>query len=217
MTRDYNIKGGKAVDLSGTEFSVCYRAQGYAKGFNENNSTKKGARSHYHFSNDVGRRFVPQRLDVSTYYYGYNPLAVFVEYERFFRAVSLNQRRPMKFSETELKETEIISFKLEGKLNLFDLNSEFAYARHNLKTDDPILVSTDYSESHRFAEQVYKEGYDGILFKTRQGISKAAVVFDVAEQQISSGVIVDRISALTMLKTVPDACSDIGIQITGMI
>lgn len=213
--RDFNIGNGQCVNLDRKEFEVCFRAQDYADDFCENNAYDEGAWLHYNFNrNLLHNRFTPYSSNIETTYFGFDPLAVFVETDETFRNASLKLKRPLEFSVKELKEREIIAFRLSRKLKLFDLCGDYAIPRHNLNLNDPVLVSTHYLESHMFAEEVYQAGYDGIMYPTRQGVKNAVVVFDHTEDVLADSEILWRKSLLTVLRETKDAEVNLGIRIT---
>ncbi len=214
--RDYNIAGGIAADLSSADDEYCYRAQRYPAGLSESDGQTAGSRSHYFFSKSTENRFAPVQSGVGTYYFGYgNPLAVLLETLPIFRESSLNLPRPLPFGASELERIEIIKFKITQQLKLFDLNSNEAFVRHNMKINDEVLCSTDLSRSSGFADLVLNEGgYDGILYRTRQGMTHAAVVFETSKSIIeNNSIVVERMSALSMLRGIPDSEKRLGIRI----
>lgn len=213
MPKQWNIKGGMAADMSGKKYKIAYRAQSYKHGFSEANGDSPGAYSFYNFTDHPNRRFVPNKIKDTAYYMGFDPLAVFVESNNDFREVSDNSPRPLPFSDKELQKTEIIAFTDFDTLKLFDLNSSLALNRHNIRPSDPELVSLDYTASSVLADEIYAEGYEGILFRTRQGIIDAAVIWGRAENKIKTGRIIYRKSALTVINSIHNAQNDLGIKI----
>lgn len=213
VKNDWNIKGGLSADLTHVDYATAYRAQNYKTGYSESNAYSVGAYDFHNFTSDIDRRFMPLGHKETGYYMGFDPLAVFVENNDDFRDVSINQPRPLPFSEAELSTVEIISFTGFGSLNLFDLNTTLALNRHNLRPDAAELVSVDYGPSSVFAKEVYEEGYDGMLFRTRQGILNAAVIWGRAKDKILCAKIKERKSALTVIRSIDNAERLLGIEI----
>lgn len=203
---EFNIAQGRRFDLNSLDSPYCYRCQSYAPGLNEDNSAgHPQAWLHYNFMRSVdSTRFVPKESPVSVTYYGYNPVAVFVETDTLFRRVALDVKRPICYSESYLETKEIITFQLKEPVKLFDLMTEFSFGRHNLKLNHDVINSTNMETSSIFAEEVYQAGYDGIIYPTRQSIKNAVVLFDRAREAIAGGTIIDRQSVLSMLRTYPD-------------
>lgn len=214
--KDYNIKEGVLVDLSSAGFEFCYRAQKYSPGVSEENGDCSEARPHYRFTKSLTNRFFPKENDVSTYYFGFgDPLSVFLETVPIFREASINLPRPVLFGTSYLKKIEIIKFKVNYPLELFDLNSDHAFVRHNMKSNDDIICSVDLAKSFKFADDVFNlQKYHGIVYRTRQGMTCAVVLFETAKWIIEEhSVVIERMSAFTMLKSIPNSEKILGIKI----
>lgn len=188
---------------------VAFRSQPYAPGLTMLNADVKHAWPPFNFMYKPDtNRWVPVENKIETSYFGFRPLAVFIETTDVFRLIDRKksqlgyetQKQTLKFSKSELRKREIITFKLKNELNLYDLCSDESLAAHRLKLDDDVFCSTDLSESHEFADLIYEAGFDGILSRTRQGLSYSATVFASAKSKLEDIEILERKDILTVLK-----------------
>lgn len=182
---NYNFEKGIEADLSSGEFLFAYRGQPY-------DDDPKTIRSPIFLNHSPKNRFSPTSSDVLTMYYGYKPETAIIESFGIFREAAVPAQ--LKFGKTELSKIELVKFKLTSNLKLLDLCDDLALANLRIKTDSPILTSTDTAESRNFADKVLANGYDGIMYRTRQGVSYAVVVFSVAEHKLQDHEIVERMN-----------------------
>lgn len=203
----FNVDAALACQLPDEQYKLLYRGQPYSKNKNEQwgpvNFTRKV----------LDNRFTPAYPDVCTAYLGANKITCFLEVFPLFRQrdlSALEYRFPI--GKSELLTLEMITFSLDEPLNLVCLTDEFAYIRHRVKGD--IVTSVDLTEANNFAGAVYQHSnHDGLIYRTRQGGSRAIVVFDRAADKLRSVNIIERQSFFDAAMEEDDIESKLSIQI----
>jgi len=164
------------------------------------------------FNISRNNRFNLKSLNLSTMYMGFEPLTALVECFSEFRYSSLPIN--IKLGRSRLSKFELIEFRLKQNLKLVNMQDSGALIRHRLKRDAPLFSSTkSHADSEDFAKQAVSLGYDGILFPTRQGVEKAAVIFEGAKNKLDNYEIINRSSFWEAFNNSKDLISDLNIQL----